>query len=186
MSRPPRRWIVFTVLALVALASWAGWREVRRRADTAAIAAAAPDTVQTGMRAVTLWFAAEDGDSLVAEVRELQEQEGLHARVASLVAALDEGPARRGVAVLPAGTSVMHAYLDDRGLLVLDLSRSFQQGFHGGTRAEDLAIEALVRTLRDNVPEVQRVLFTCGGAPLATLGGHVPLDRPIGVHADGD
>lgn len=186
MTRPPRRWLVFTVLALVALAAWAGWREVRRRADTAAIAAAAPDTSQTGLRAVTLWFASEDGDSLVSEPRELPEQEGLHARVAALVAALDEGPSRRGVAVLPAGTSVLHVYLDDRGLLVLDLSRSFQQGFRGGTRAEDLAIDAILRTLRDNVPEVRRVLFTCGGAPLTSLGGHVPLDRPLGVHAGGE
>jgi spore germination protein GerM len=177
---------VLAVLALVAATGWAGWREVRRRADRAAIAAAVPDTTQAGMRAVTLWFASTDGDSLVAEARELQEQDGLHERVASLVAALDQGPAHRGVAVLPAGTSVLHAYLDDRGLLTLDLSRSFQQGFHGGTRAEDFAIEAVVRTLRDNVPEVQRVLFTCGGAPLATLGGHVPLDQPIGVHAGGD
>jgi len=186
MSRPPRRWIVLTVLLLAVAALFAGWRDVRRRAERAAIAAAVPDTTQAGMRAVTLWFASTDGDSLQAEARELEEQEGLHDRVVSLVAALDQGPARRGLAVLPAGTSVLHVYLDDRGLLTLDLSRSFQQGFRGGTRAEDLAIEALVRTLRDNVPEAQSVLFTCGGAPLVTLGGHVPLDRPLGVHADGD
>jgi len=174
--------------ALIALAAFglAGWREARRRADAAVLAAAAPDTTQTGMRAMTLWFASTDADSLVAEMRELQEAEGLHARVAALVAALDQGPVRRGLAVLPAGTSVLHVYLDDRGLLTLDLSRSFEQGFRGGSRAEDLAVEAIVRTIGDNVPEVRHILFTCGGAPLATLGGHVPLDRPIGVHAVGD
>jgi len=187
--RPPRPWIVFGVLIAIAALTWAGWREMRRRSDAAAAAAAAaaaPDTTQAGMRAVTLWFASADGDSLVSETRELQEQEGLHERVAALVAALDQGPLRRGLAVLPAGTSVLHVYLDDRGLLTLDLSRAFQQGFRGGSTAEDLAVGAIVRTIGDNVPEVRRILFTCGGAPLVTLGGHVPLDRPVGVHADGD
>jgi len=186
--RPPRRWIVVAVLLAIVALAWAGWRETRRRSDlaAAAVAAEAPDTVQAGMRAVTLWFASADGDSLVAETRELQEQEALHARIAALVAALDQGPARRGVAVVPAGTSVLHVYLDDRGLLTLDLSRAFQQGFRGGSTAEDLAVSAIVRTIGDNVPEVRRILFTCGGAPLVTLGGHVPLDRPVGVHADGD
>ena len=192
MTSSPRRWIVLATLAtLGALGAfgWAGWREMRRRSDAvaaAAAAAAAPDTMQAGMRAVTLWFASADGDSLVSETRELQEQEALHERVSALVAALDQGPLRRGLAVLPAGTSVLHVYLDDRGLLTLDLSRAFQQGFRGGSRAEDLAVEAIVRTIGDNVPEVRHILFTCGGAPLATLGGHVPLDRPIGVHAVGD
>ena len=181
-----RRALVLALLAALAAAGWVAWRDSRRRAEAAAAAAAIPDTTQTGMRAVTLWFASADGDSLVPEPRELQEQEGMHERVAALVAALDQGPARRGLAVLPAGTTVLHAYLDDRGLLTLDLSRSFQQGFRGGSRAEDLAVEAIVRTLGSNVPGVQRVLFTCGGAPLATLAGHVPLDRPIDVHADGD
>lgn len=187
-GRPPRRVVVLGVLLLVALLVALGWRELQRRsaAAAAAAAAAAPDTTQTGMRAATLWFGAADGDSLVAETRELAEQADLHTRIAALVAALDQGPARRGVAVLPAGTSVLHVYLDDRGLLTLDLSRAFQQGFRGGSTAEGLAVDAIVRTIGDNVPEVREILFTCGGAPLATLGGHVPLDRPVGVHADGD
>ncbi|MCC6349344.1 MAG: GerMN domain-containing protein [Candidatus Eisenbacteria bacterium] len=186
--RRPRRWRVFGALVLIAALVFVGWREVRRRsaAAAAAAAAAAPDTTQTGMRSVTLWFGSADGDSLVAETRELAEQPVLHARIAALVAALDQGPTRRGVAVLPAGTSVLHVYLDERGQLTLDLSRAFQQGFRGGSTAEDLAVGAIVRTIGDNVPEVRRILFTCGGAPLVTLGGHIPLDRPIGVDADGD
>lgn len=186
MNRLPRGWILVVVLAAMAAAAWFGWHQSRLRSDTAAIAAAEPDTAQAGMRAMTLWFASSDGDSLVAESRDLPELEGLHDRVSALVAALAEGPARRGMPVLPVGTTVMHAYLADDGLLTLDLSRAFQQGFRGGTRAEVLAVDAIVRTLRADVPEVQRVLFTCGGAPLVTLGGHVPLDRPVAVRATGE
>lgn len=186
MSSVLRRAFVIALLLAVVVSAWLGWREARRRADTAAIAATEPDTIQAGMRAMTLWFASADGDSLVPESRDLREREGLHDRIASLVAALDDGPDRRGLPVLPPGTALLHAYLADDGLLTLDLSRSFQQGFRGGTRAEVFAVDAIVRTLRDNVPEVQRVLFTCGGAPLATLGGHLPLDRPVAVRAAGE
>ena len=105
----------------------------------------------------------------------------LHERVAALVAELDRGPRGRGVAALPAGTAVLHVYLDDEGLLTLDLSRAFLQNFRGGSGAEYLAVASLVRTLGANEPEVRQVLIVCGGTPLQTLGGHLPLDRPFDV-----
>ena len=70
-------------------------------------------------------------------------------------------------------------YRDDHGLLTVDLSGSFRQGFRGGATAEYLAIASLVRTLAANLPEVERVLVVCAGRPIATLGGHLPLDRPL-------
>ena len=115
----------------------------------------------------------------MAESREMVEPPMLRDRVAALVRELDRGPTRGGVAVLPAGTSVRFAYLDADGLLTVDLSRSFVQEFRGGAGAEYLAVASLVRTLAVNVPGVKRLLLVCGGEPLVTLGGHVPLDRPI-------
>ena len=176
--RIPVRGAMIAALALAVLA-WAAWRLLRAPEPPAALTAASPDSSSAGFRAVTLYFAAPGGDSLVAEPRDLIEAAGLHERVASLVAELDRGPRSGGVAALPAGTSVLHVYLDDRGLMTLDLSGAFQQGFRGGSRAEYLAVASLVRTLGDNLPEVRRVLLCCGGRPLATLGGHLPLDRPL-------
>jgi len=63
----------------------------------------------------------------------------------------------------------------------LDLSRAFRQDFRGGSSAEYLAVASLVRTLGANLPEVKRVLLVCGGAPIVSLGGHLPLDRPLDV-----
>ena len=164
--------LILAVLAWVAVR----WTE-RRRAPT--LPPAAADTSSAGFRAVQLYFASPGGDSLMAESRELIEPSTLHERVAALVRELDRGPARGGVAVLPAGTSVRFAYLDPDGLLTVDLSRSFVQGFHGGAGAEYLAVASLVRTLAANLAGVKRVLLVCGGEPLATLAGHMPLDRPM-------
>ena len=173
------RRLVVVALALGALA-WAGWTFVLapRRAAVAEISA---DSSAAGYRAVRLFFASPAGDHLVSESRELPESATLHERVAGLVSELDRGPAGSGVAALPPGTSLLRVFLDEDGLMTVDLSRAFQQGFRGGTGAEYLAIASLVRTLAANVPEVKHVLIVCGGEPIATLGGHLPLDRPLDV-----
>ena len=173
--------ILIGVLVVIALA-FVGWRTWSGQHARATATGTVADTTQAGLRTVTLWFADAGGDSLVREVREVPELEGLHARVAQLVEALVQGPAHGGIAVVPNGTTVLRAYLDDRGQLTLDLSRAFQQGFHGGSCEEDLVVGSLVRTIGSNLPEVKRVLFTCGGAPIGSLGGHLPLDCPIDPH----
>src|SRR5207249_3755858 len=84
-----------------------------------------------------------------------------------------------GLRALAAGTALLHAYLDEAGLLTLDLSRPFRQGFEGGARAEELTLASLVRTLGAGVPEARRVRIVCAGVALQTLGGHFPLDQPL-------
>lgn len=179
MTDRARTWIALLVVAALVFVGWRTWAlqhgPVRATGATA-------DSAQAGLRSVTLWFSNTSGDSLAGEVREVQEVEGLHARLAQLVGLLVAGPERGGIAMVPRGTAVIRAYLDDRGLLTLDLSAAFQQGFRGGSREEDLVIGSLVRTIGTNLPEVKRVLFVCGGAPIASLGGHLPLDRPIDPH----
>lgn len=166
---------------IIAVLAWAAWRfAVAPQRDQPA-GGAASDSVGAGFKAARLFFAAPSGDSLVSESREMAETQNLHERVTALVRQLDRGPSERGVAALPAGTAVLNVYLDDRGLMTLDLSRAFVQGFRGGSSAEYLAVASLVRTIGANVPEVRRLLLVCGGIPLTTLGGHMALDRPLEV-----
>ena len=171
-------WLVLGGLLAVVLA-WAAWHGSRRAGAPEAPEPAPADSAGTGFRAVRLWFVARSGDSLAAEAREVIEQTGLHERAAVLVDELARGSAEGGLPPLPAGTAVRQVYLDERGRLTLDLSGAFRSGFRGGAGAEELAVAALVRTLGDNLPEVGQVLIVCEGAPLASLGGHLPLDRPL-------
>jgi hypothetical protein len=159
--------------------AWLAWSLARRPTPSRPTVSAADST--SGVKAMRLYFGAANGDSLVEEPREMIEPTTLHDRVAALVAELDRGPRGRGVAVLPAGTSVLRVFVDDRGLMTLDLSGAFRQRFRGGSSAEYLAVASLVRTLGANVPEARRVLVVCAGRPIATLGGHLPLDRPLDV-----
>lgn len=164
--------VVLVLLALLARA----WFD--RAPDEGAVPGYA-DTTATALRTTSLFFASLDGDSLTGETRDLAEETDLHTRVATLIAALEQGPQQGGMRVIPEGTELLHAYLDDDGLLTLDLSLPFRQGFRGGPRAEELVLGSLVRTLATNLPEVRRIRLACGGAALPTLGGHFPLDQPL-------
>lgn len=182
-SAHPRRGArVFALILgglILAVLAWTAWRWSRRSGELTVMDPAASDTAGTGFRSARLWFVARSGETLVSEPREVIEQAGLHERVAALLDELVRGPAGDGLTLLPAGTTLRHVYLDERGLLTVDLSGVFRTGFGGGAGAEELAVGALVRTLGDNLPGVKWVMIVCEGAPLASLGGHLPLDRPL-------
>ena len=104
-------------LVVIAVLAWAAWRySGPRPVETSG---SSPDSAGVGIKATRLYFASPTGDSLVSESRELPEAQSLHERVTALVSELDRGPTAGGVAALPAGTSVIHVYLDDRGLLFM-------------------------------------------------------------------
>ena len=176
-----RRWIAWAIVVALAagVRAWVAVRLAHRAPNVAPNAASPADSSATGFQTVTLYFAAPSGDSLVEESRSVIAQTDLHARIASLVDALARGPSATGLALVPAGTAVVHAYLDDRGLLTLDLAAPFRDEFRGGATAELLAVGSIVRTLAANVPEAQRLQLACGGQPLPSLDGHVPLDQPL-------
>jgi len=172
-----RRGLVALGLLLIALALVARqWMQHKNQPEPVPVA---PDTTATSVRTATLWFASADGDSLVMELRDLPEQGDLHARLAALVGALEQGPRGDGARTLPQGSALLHDYLDETGLLTLDLSPAFRQGFQGGARVEELVVGSLIRTVSANVPEAKRIRIVCGGAAFTSLGGHFPLDRPL-------
>jgi spore germination protein GerM len=181
-TRAPRGARVFAFILgglILAVLAWAAWRWSRRSGELTVVDPAVSDTVGTGFRSAQLWFVARSGESLVSEPREVIDQTGLHERVAALLDELVRGPAGAGLTLLPAGTTLRHVYLDERGLLTLDLSGAFRSGFGGGAGAEELAVGALVRTLGDNLSGVKCVVIVCEGVSLASVGGHLPLDRPL-------
>ena len=175
--KPPRA--RFVVVGLLLIAAALAWREWTLHVSAPVPESPASDSTGTGLRPVVLWFGSPAGDSLVAEPRQMPEEAALHARVAALVRALSQGPREGGARTLPEGTELLHTYLEESGILTLDLSRPFRQGFRGGARSEEMALGSLVRTLAANVPEAKRIRILCAGVALSTLGGHFPLDQPL-------
>lgn len=183
MTRRARMRLAVAIVALLAaVLAWLGVRFAHRAAPERA-RVAAHDSTTAGFASVTLFFPAVSGDSLVAETRSVITQSDLRARVGELVTELARGATGPALALLPSGTAVLHAYLDDRGLLTLDLTPAFRDGFRGGSSAEYLDVTSLARTIAANVPEAHRLQLACGGEPLPTLGGHLSLAQPLDLTA---
>jgi hypothetical protein len=70
-------------------------------------------------------------------------------------------------------------FLLDDGTAVVDLSLDTVRGFPGGIVSELAFIESVTRSLRENVPRIERVRFLIDGRQAATLGGHVSLNGPF-------
>ena len=144
----------------------------------------APIPSAAGVRSATLYFAAPTGDSLVVEPREV-----LEARERSTIAWRRWWPSWTAGR---AGGGVGGAAGRNRGAARVprrprpDDARSLPRA----SRAASAAARApstwrsprWCARIGANLPEVQRVLIVCGGRPLATLGGHLPLDQPPDVN----
>ena len=129
--------------------------------------------IPVGTRSVTLYFAAENADSLVAENRQLLETESVSKHVQALVHELVVGPdGSRLRPLFPTGTRVQRVFFDEEGQVFIDFTPEIQTEFRGGSTAEYLLLASLVRTLSANLPTVRAVTLTVSGRPIETLAGH--------------
>ncbi len=130
--------------------------------------------------ATVLYFATPEGD--LAQETRLITHRGLDTvkQAKEVLAELIKGP--RGetlLPVLPGGTKVRSLHLTPEGECYLDLSREVREGLPGGVLTETLAVEAVVRTLTANFPEIRQVQILVGGMEAETLSGHVDLSQPF-------
>jgi hypothetical protein len=66
-------------------------------------------------------------------------------------------------------------YVLNDGTAVVDLTLEGAGALAGGIVTELAFIRSMVKTLRTNLPEIERVRFLLGGQPAETLLGHVSL-----------
>ena len=129
-------------------------------------------------RDVLLYFAAADGQSLIAENRPIgdcqTEQDCLRDTVNALIA----GPQGDLVPILPAQV-VLRGVTVVGSLVQIDFSRELIATHPGGTQSELLTVYGLADTLAVNFPHLRQVQILVEGTPAATLKGHLDLRQPI-------
>lgn len=76
---------------------------------------------------------------------------------------------------LPGETRLLEFYLLQDGTGVADFSEALANRTPSGIGTEQLAVESIVRTLEENVPEVKRLKILVRGAEVEALAGHVDL-----------
>ncbi len=79
---------------------------------------------------------------------------------------------------IPKGTKLLGVDVTD-GLAKVDFSREFKANFAGGSEAEGLIIQVIVRTMAQ-FDEVKKVQILVDGKPIDSLG-HADLSEPLDV-----
>jgi spore germination protein GerM len=128
---------------------------------------------------VRLYFEAPDREGLLPEEREVAFSPDLAQQLRTVVEELAKGSTTGLVATLPAGTRVLEVFLQARGVASVDLSSEVTSGLPGGSKAELLTVYSVVNTIVTNFPSVSRVRIIVDDQPVASLGGHVDVSRPL-------
>jgi spore germination protein GerM len=167
---------VLAALGILALVlAGVRWGAERRRASGGAGEEAALSGSPT--RAYTLYFVSSG--QLVAERREVVAKPSSSAQLTAVLTEMLAGSLTGHDPAVPAGTALRHLFLGENGLVTIDLSREVQRNQAGSMEGEYATLAALVRSVKDNFPEVHAVQILIDGKPEPTLAGHYSIAEPL-------
>jgi hypothetical protein len=164
-----------------AMFSFLGRRLAEPTPDAETPAAPAPPPASSGPQiAATIYFASEDGASLVGVQQDVPLGETPVAQARALVEAqlAAEPPAPLARAV-PAGITLRGVFIPGGDDAYVDLDASVRTAVPGGSHNEMMAVYALVSVLTTNLSPIARVQILVDGREVDTLTGHVDLREPL-------
>lgn len=166
------------VLAFLLLAVFLGALFFRKH-ETATTPPSQPEAPQnSGRVTVTLFFAAQSGDGLEKEVREIDPCNQPSVCFEAILEELINGPLSELAPVLPLTGTFNSVKLDGATALV-DFTQELLDGLPAGSSSELYAAYSIVNSICYNYPQVQQVIFTVDGKPQQTLKGHLDISNPL-------
>ena len=133
---------------------------------------------------VAIFWLSSEGPQELAAVEtplELGSDPAQRARVA-LEALITNAPSP-AARVLPLEATLLAFYLRPDGTAVADFSDAVSREVPSGISSEQLAVDAIARTLHAAVPQVRRLKILIGGQEAETLAGHVDLTSALDLSA---
>jgi hypothetical protein len=129
-----------------------------------------------------IFWAAEGGRLEPVEV-ELALAPEPEARARLLMLTLIAGPLRNEARTLPADATLREFYLLDDGTAIADFSDGLARATPSGILSEQMALDSILSTLRENIPQIRRVKILINGQEADTLAGHVDLTEAFELRA---
>lgn len=177
-SKSPKRGVWLIVLAFFLLALFLGVFFLRKH-ETAITPPSVPTAPQsTGLVTVSLFFAAQSGNGLMKEGRDIGPCDELSSCLEEILQELINGPQGELAPVLPV-TGMFNSVQLDGNTARVDFAQELIDGLPGGSSSELYAVYAIVNSICFNYPQVQQVVFTLNGKPMDTLKGHLDVSRPL-------
>lgn len=130
---------------------------------------------------VTLFFSATDGSGFIREAREIEGScsTDISPCIRAILEELANGPLGDLAATIPQNSSFRSIQiLGDTA--VIDLGATFVEGLPKSSSAEMTAVYSMINTVTFNFPAIKKVQFLVEGRNVATLAGHLQLDKPLG------
>ncbi|ADQ14319.1 GerMN domain-containing protein [Halanaerobium hydrogeniformans] len=124
---------------------------------------------------INVYFSTEDAQYLVAEQREIIEDDDLYFQI---IAELNKGPESENLsATIPEEVELLEYDLDE-DVLILNFNSALRENHWGGSTGELLTIYSIVNSYTA-LNEVQSVQILLEGQEVETLVGHLDLSRPL-------
>jgi hypothetical protein len=169
------RWVAVVVILGLTVVLLVVLRSVRY--EPPVVVSTLPEAERT--RWVDLYFPSTQG-GLTVEPRELRIESSLNREALSILRELFEGPRNpKAVPLMSQSVTVESFFLDDQGTAYVGLDSAVVHDPMGGTSAEVLCVEAILRTVLSNVGGARRLQLMIAGRVPETLWGHIRTDRPL-------
>jgi len=136
-----------------------------------------PTNVQR--KRVKLFFLGEDETTLVVETRELFTRSDEVSEIRETLLELFWGSKNNLRSAIPPQTRLREVYLDHNQTVYIDLTREFIDNHPGGVLDEIATLVSIIRTVRENFPDIERVQILVDGNEVETLANHIQINRPL-------
>ncbi len=137
---------------------------------------------QLPLQNVDLFFCGTTSLALVREKRELPLSEDMTERLKQIINELLTGSTGGLKNTIPKGTEFHQVYIDKQSIAYLDFSRRLSDAHIGGTTAEMLTVESILRTVGANFPQqIKKVQILIEGQEVDTIAGHVDISKPFAL-----
>ena len=134
---------------------------------------------------VNLFFFEPTSLTLIREPRDLPLSQDITERLKQIITELLAGSTRSLKNTIPKGTELHQAYIDKQAIAYLDFSRRLSDAHIGGTTAEMLTVEAILRTVGANFPQqIKKVQILIEGQEVNTIAGHIDISKPFVVASE--
>jgi len=133
------------------------------------------------LKRVRVFFPSKSKDGLLEpEEREIHSSDQVSAEAKQIIAELIAGSKEGRGAAIPSETKLREVFVSGEALAVVDLTKEVSVNHPGGLTQEVSSIYAIVNSLTENLPSIQRVQILVEGAEAETLAGHIDLSQPMG------
>lgn len=146
-------------------------------------AASSPDT-SPPIQQIKLYFFQPESLELVDFKHELHLPNDKLERLKQIIGALLEKSPPNLTNTIPKGTLLYEGYLDEQSTAYLDFSGALSTAHVGGTSAELLTVQTILKTVQANFGnDIQYVQILIEGQEVDTIAGHVDISKPLSLTA---